>query len=354
MRVTVVALIAAFFFVFFADRIVMTIPAGHMGVLWERFGGTNVTRLYGEGTRFILPWNRLTVYDLRFQSVDQHFPAVDAQGLQLDLQVTVRFRLNATTLGQLHKDIGPDYLNVIVLPEVGSHARTVTSMYSAEEVYATRRSIVEATIRERVRNELSIKGRGVNPDFDFVVVEDILLRGITLPPLVALAIDEKMRQYHMEQEWVFRVQRERLEANRKEIEGEGIRRFQEKVGQGLTDHYLRWRGIAATEKIAESANAKVVIIGSGPQGLPIILGNDTAAPAPARPAGTPRSEAPVPAPPDVSSQPESATISKSPVTPLPGGAAVAAKQAPAPAAPPAAAAPTGIRAFLGRVLGFDL
>jgi hypothetical protein len=190
-----------------------------------------------------------------------------------------------------------------------------------------------------------------------------------------------MRQYHMEQEWAFRVERERLEATRKEIEGAGIRRFQEQVGQGLTDHYLRWRGISATEKIAESANAKVVIIGSGPQGLPIILGNDTTVPVPARPGGAPRSEAPLPAPPALSSQPpaagtgarvqaateaaearapgatpapEAVTMSRSAAAPPPGGAAVAATQAPAPPAPPVAPAPTGVRAFLSRVLGFDL
>ena len=272
---TVIALVVLFFVLLFADRILKTVPAGHVGVLWRRLAqGTVVDRIYGEGLQMIWPWNLMTVYPIRFQQIERDFTAIDKNGLRFDLRVSTRFRLNRERVGLLHQHIGPKYVDVVVVPDVAAYTLSVVSQYSAEEVYATKRVEVQKEIRERVREGVVVR---VDAD-DFIDIEDVLVRQITLPPIVALAIEEKNRQLQLDQEWMYRIAREKKERERKEIEGEGIQRFQAKVGGKISEGYLRWKGIDATLKLAESANAKVVIIGAGPQGLPVMLGNDFSSP----------------------------------------------------------------------------
>src|SRR5205085_11624584 len=114
---------------------------------------------------------------------------------------------------------------------------------------------------------------------DTIILYDTLLYGIELPALVVHAINRKTEQYYIAEEYRFRVEREKRESERKKIEAEGIREFQQTVSQGISDSYLRWRGVEATLQLAHSNNTKVVIIGGGKAGLPIILGN-VDAPAP--------------------------------------------------------------------------
>ena len=121
--------------------------------------------------------------------------------------------------------------------------------------------------REGEKRRISVAMR------DTIILYDTLLHGIELPPLVVTAINRKTEQYYISEEYKFRVERERRESERKKIEAEGIREFQQIVSQGISDSYLRWRGIEATLQLSQSTNSKVVIIGSGKDGLPIILGN---------------------------------------------------------------------------------
>jgi hypothetical protein len=102
---------------------------------------------------------------------------------------------------------------------------------------------------------------------------DTLVLGIVLPPTVVNAINRKVEQYYLSEEYVFRVARERKESERKKIEAEGISEFQRIVSQGISDSYLRWRGIEATVQLAQSPNSKIVVIGNSRDGMPIILGN---------------------------------------------------------------------------------
>jgi hypothetical protein len=192
--------------------------------------------------------------------------------------------VNVAKLGSLHTLVGPNYLDVIIVPEIASHIRSVVSTMTAQDVYAKLRSEIERNMVKRVRDEIDLEFTVGGPHVLLVFIEDILLRDITLPPLVASAIEEKIRQFHMVDEWRFRKTREEIEAERKKIEGRGIRNFQDEAGKSLTDAYLRLRGIEALLKLAESPNAKTIIIGGGPQGVPIILGNEGVLPAPgARP-----------------------------------------------------------------------
>jgi len=273
-------------------HVVVTVPSGSVGVLWKRFGNGTVLdprQLRGEGLRFLLPWNQLFLYDLRLQSMTATVNAISRDGVSLTATMNVRFRLQRNAIPVLHQAVGPDYLNLLVVPGVGSLTREVMAEYTAEQVYSTARQEIQNKIRGLVESRLSEKmmeHKGEEESYrisltDTIILFDTLVQGIELPQVVVGAINRKTEQYYISEEYVFRVQREKRESERKKIEAEGVRDFQQIVSQGISDSYLRWRGIEATLQLAQSNNSKVVIIGSAKDGLPVILGNSDALPSPA-------------------------------------------------------------------------
>jgi hypothetical protein len=179
--------------------------------------------------------------------------------------------------------------------------REVIAEYTAEEVYSTKRQEIQTNIRRRVDAMLGERmmehpeGEDYTqyrvPLNDLLNLIDTLILGIELPTAVVTAINRKIEQYYIAEEYKFRVVREMRESERKKIEAEGIREFQQIVSQGISDSYLRWRGIEATLDLSKSSNAKVVIVGSGKDGLPIILGNaDTPTQQPAAEKGAEKQE----------------------------------------------------------------
>ena len=271
-----------------APYVVVTVPSGHVGLLWKRFrGGTvlNPRLLKDEGLRLIFPWDRLFLYDLRLQSTTDTYNAITKDGVNLAATINIRFRLKHDAVPQLHQAIGPEYISLLVRPEIGSRMREVIAEYSAEEVYSTKRQEVQNRIlgrSEAMMGEKKVQrtadqseyGEHYDIPLDAMLnLVDTLVLGMELPPTVVNAINRKVEQYYLVQEYQFRVDRERKESERKRIEAEGIREFQQIVSQGISDSYVRWRGIEATLQLAQSNNSKVVIIGGGKDGLPIILGN---------------------------------------------------------------------------------
>jgi regulator of protease activity HflC (stomatin/prohibitin superfamily) len=205
----------------------------------------------------------------------------------LDATINIRYRLKRDFVPQVHQVIGPDYMKLLG-PEVASRMRQVIAQYTAEQVYSTDREEVQHKIKESVQEGLA--GRYLEsvaprvyrvPIRDALDLYDTLLNNIELPAAIVTAINRKAEQKYVAQEWVYRVEREKLESERKAIEAQGIRDFQQTVSQGISESYLSWRGIEATLELSKSNNAKVVIIGSGKDGLPIILGGDTVTPIPA-------------------------------------------------------------------------
>jgi regulator of protease activity HflC (stomatin/prohibitin superfamily) len=280
---------------------IITVPSGRVGVLWKRFNGLDMycwcwvgrgtvldpRELREEGLHLIWPWDRLYLYDLRLQSSQQTYNSISKDGVSVRAQISVRYQLLHNSVGVLHKFIGPDYLNSVVNPEIGSQAREIISQYTAEEVY-TRREIIQKQIRDAAQKSLEANlNKLVQPeameqpdpkhynDFlqDAIQILDTLVLSIELPPDIVAAINRQTEQYYMIQEYKFRVQREAEESKRKQIEADGIAAFQKTVSQGISDSYLRWRGIEATIQLAQSPNSKIVVIGTGKDGLPIILGN---------------------------------------------------------------------------------
>jgi hypothetical protein len=204
----------------------------------------------------------------------------------------VRYQLLHNSVAVLHKFIGPDFLTSVVDPEMGSQARQIISQYTGEAVYTSREQI-QKQIRDATQRSLAANlNKLVQPeameqpdpkhynDFlqDAIQVLDTLVLSIELPPDIVAAINRQTEQYYMIQEYKFRVEREAEESKRKQIEADGIAAFQKTVSQGISESYLRWRGIEATLLLAQSPNAKVVVIGSGKDGLPIILNTEPNAP----------------------------------------------------------------------------
>jgi regulator of protease activity HflC (stomatin/prohibitin superfamily) len=293
---------------------IITVPSGQVGVLWQRFLGfdsycwcfvdrgtmLNPRELREEGLHIIAPWNRLFLYDLRLQSKSDVYHAISKDGVSVTAQINIRYQLLHDSAGVLHKFIGPDYFDTILSPEIGAQARDVISEYTAEEVYTSREKI-QQQIRDNAQKTLAEKlNKLVQPaameemdpqhynDFlaSSILILDTLVLGIDLPPEIVAAINRQTEQYYMIQEYKYRVQREAEESQRKMIEANGIAAFERTVSQGISDSYLRWQGINATLALAQSSNAKIVVIGAGKDGLPIILGNvDAPTTAPTVPAG---------------------------------------------------------------------
>jgi prohibitin 2 len=306
--VVIYLMVASLVAVVLAPNVWVNVPSGHVGLLWRRFhGGTTLDPSYlkDEGLRGLLPWNKLFLYDLRMQSSTDTYNAITKDGVNLNATINVRFRLKHNAIPQLHQGIGPDYIALLVRPEIGSRMREVIAEYTAEEVYSTKRQEIQKRILGRAEDmmkersmqrsaEESEYGEHYNVSLDAMLnLYDTLVLGIELPPTVVAAINRKIEQYYLVQEYAFRVDRERKESERKKIEAEGIREFQTIVAQGISDSYVRWRGIEATLQLAQSTNSKVVIIGSGRDGLPIILGN-VDAPPPSPPAAPPAEGGTVP------------------------------------------------------------
>ncbi len=290
-NITIFLMVTTLIAIVLYPHMVVSVPSGQVGVLWKRFGGGTVLdhkQLRDEGLHILLPWDKLFLYDLRLQSITETYHAITRDGISLAATINVRFRLQHDYIPKLHVAAGPDYLNVLVLPEIGSRVREVIAEYTAEEVYSTKRQEIQNTGRERTKKmmgEMAERETGEQQRIklsETLNIYDVLILGIELPAVVSNAINRKIEQYYISEEYKFRVERERRESERKAIEAVGIRNFQQTVSQGISDSYLRWRGIEATLQLAQSTNTKVVIVGSGKDGLPIILGNvDTPATPPA-------------------------------------------------------------------------
>lgn len=353
--------------------VVITVPSGHVGVLWKRFNtfdlycwcfagrGTmlNPQQLRGEGLHLIWPWDKLYIYNLRLQSNEATYNAISREGVSVTAQINTRFQLLNNSIAVLHKFIGPNYIDTVISPEVGSQARQVISQYSAQQVY-TSREVIQEKIRENVRRGLGANlNKLVQPEAmeqpdpknynDYlqysIQILDTLVLSIELPPTIVGAINRQTEQFYLIEEYRHRVVREAEESKRKQIEANGIAAFQKTVSQGISDSYLRWRGIEATLLLSQSPNSKVVVIGGGKDGLPIILGNVDG---PATPASPRKGDAAPTG--DNPQNPQSAPQNAAPAlnSPAPPAAAPGGQAAPAPAAPggqpaPGQAAPSGPR-----------
>jgi regulator of protease activity HflC (stomatin/prohibitin superfamily) len=251
-----------FLFLVFSERIVIFVNAGESAVLFKRFdGGTQLNRVYGEGIHYIFPWDEMTVYNVRIQHHMKEFEVLSANGLKIKVQASIRYRPFLDNLPDLHQQVGVEYADRIVYPEVESVIRQIFGQYLPEDIYSSQKFIIQNTVENAI---FEVSER-------FVDLDELLITRIILPDMIVNAIEQKLEKEQVALGYQFRLDSERLEAERKRIEAEGIRDFQNTIAEGLTENYLRFRGIEATLKLAESQNSKIVVIGGGKDGLPIIL-----------------------------------------------------------------------------------
>lgn len=250
---------------FFFDRVVISIHSGELGVLWRRLGGgTVIQTVYHEGVHLILPINKMYVYNIRKQQYSDSIEVLTLDGLTVKVEYTVRYFLDKDTLPLLHQRIGPDYVNVVVRPDVRSVIRTLFGQYKPEQIYTSQKAIQES-VSEQSKVRLAAR---------FVTLDDVPIEKITLPAKISEAVESKMVQQQREGEYVYRLSIATKEAERLRIESEGLKVYNDTVSRSLTPTVLQWHGIQATQALSKSPNSKVVVIGSGKSGLPLILGRD--------------------------------------------------------------------------------
>jgi len=248
---------------FLFHRIVIIVPAGHVSVFWSLFfGGTYVNYVYGEGIHFIFPWDTMTKYDVRIQEISPKFFVLTKSGLRVKIFLSIRYSPEYNLVALLHQKVGPDYAEKIIVPEIESVLREVIGTMDAETVYTTGRKVITKAIDEAIE-QLAQR---------YIIVDDVLIRSIILPDLVQNAIKYKIKQKHLIEAREFKVQIEKKEAERKRVEGEGIRDHNLTVAQSLKDeNVLKWHGIQALHAFAHSGRSKVVVLSVGESGVPVIL-----------------------------------------------------------------------------------
>lgn len=253
--------------IIFLSKSMVTIDAGEAGVLWKRFGGGVVTDEppLGEGFHIVAPWNKVFVYEVRRQEVFEKMKVLSSNGLDIQLDASAWFKPKVSELGKLHKEIGEDYLQRIILPTIRSAARSVVGRYTPEQLYASKRDAIQKEIFEETKKII---------DSQHITLDDILVRDVTLPSTIKDAIERKLRQEQESLEYKFRLEKASKEAERQIIEAKGKADANRILSASLTDKILRDKGIEATLSLSKSPNSKVVIVGSSKDGLPIILGNN--------------------------------------------------------------------------------
>lgn len=246
------------------QNILYTIMSGEAGVFWSRFrGGTRVDYIYPEGMHAILPWDKMYIYNVRIREIHPELDVLTNTGLRVHLYLSIRYSPKYKFLGLLHKKIGPDYPNRVIVPEITSVLREVIGTMGAEQIYTTGRAVIVEAINLAI-NRVSQR---------YINVDSVLIKRIDLPDSVAKAIRYKIEQKQLVEAHTFIVEKEKKEAERKRIEGEGIRDQWKIISSASPDgQVLEWLGIKATLELAQSNNSKVVVIGAGKKGLPVIGG----------------------------------------------------------------------------------
>lgn len=239
------------------------VPSGHRGVFYYKFGGgTELGKIYLEGFNWHLPWNSMFIYKVQLDEQREMLQVLSADGASIGIEVTIWFRPRPDKIDSLQVTVGRNYYNIAVAPALRGVARAVVGQYKPEEIYSTKREMISNGIVLEMQKLMSEK---------FISVENVIIRNVSLPPKITEAINFKLAADQDAQKMEFIILKETQEAERKRIEAKGIADFQRIVSAGLTKDLLTWKGIEATQKLAESPNAKIIIIGNSTDGLPIIL-----------------------------------------------------------------------------------
>ncbi|WP_405604962.1 prohibitin family protein [Polaribacter sp. Asnod1-A03] len=243
----------------------VTIGPGEGGVIFETLGnGINTEKTYGEGFHVVLPWNRMIVRKVRQQSISDEMNVLSVNGLEVKVNGTIWYEPEFTNLGKLIKTKGEDYEHELLDPAINAAARSVVGRYTPEQLYSSKRDVIEQEILDEIKIVLKDQ---------FLIVKRVLVEDVKLPNTIRTAIETKLKQEQESLEYEFRIAKAEKEAERQKIDAEGKAVANKILSASLTDKILQEKGISATLELSKSTNSKVIVIGSGESGMPIILGN---------------------------------------------------------------------------------
>jgi regulator of protease activity HflC (stomatin/prohibitin superfamily) len=244
-----------------------TVQSNERAVMFYPFAdtGLDVDHVIGPGTHMKAPWNDVYIYKVNEMTADENMDILDKNGLSIHVDITVRYFPIPDKIGYIHQKFTQSYVDVLVIPEVSSTFRQVMGRFTAEEIYSTKRAEVESAIKAETEKVLSLNN---------VNATAVLIKAIVLPEQIKSAIENKLKQEQEALAYQFRLDKEKSEAERKRIAAEGESRANNIINNSLSDKLLKMRGIEATLELSKSPNSKVVIIGSGKDGMPLILGNN--------------------------------------------------------------------------------
>ena len=244
----------------------ITINSGEAGVLYKTFEGGVVTDEppLGEGFHIIAPWNKVHIYEVRQQELFEQMKVLSSNGLEIQIDASAWYKPVPDQLGNLHQSLGQGYLDRVIKPAIRSAARSVVGRYTPEQLYSSKRDAIQDEIFTETKKIL---------ENQFVFLERVLVRDVTLPVPIKEAIERKLKQEQESLEYEFRLVTASKQAEERIIEAKGKAESNKILSASLTDKILQDKGIEATIKLSESSNSKVIVIGSGDSGLPLILGN---------------------------------------------------------------------------------
>ena len=241
----------------------LTIEPGEKGVLFRRFsGGVDKERVYEQGFHVIMPWNKMFIYDTRLNESLEKMEVLSKNGLTISTELSYRYKPVDDEIGYLHNEIGSDYLERIIKPEIRSSTRKVIGKYLPEELYSTKREAIQDEIYNATKIAIEKK---------HLVLDAVLIREVSLPATLQTAIERKLKEEQEALEYEYRLDKERKEAERKVIEAKAKAESNRILNASLSENILKDKGIEATIKLAESQNSKIIVIGGGKDGLPLIL-----------------------------------------------------------------------------------
>ena len=244
----------------------ITIGSGKAGVLYRTFDGGVVTDepALGEGFHVVAPWNKVFIYEVRQQELFEKMKVLSSNGLEIQIDASAWYQPVYNDLGNLHQTLGENYLQRVIQPAIRSAARSVVGRYTPEQLYSSK--------RDAIQDEIFLETK-IILEKQYVQLNEILVRDVTLPNTIKDAIERKLKQEQESLEYEFRLVTAAKEAEKVIIDAKGKAESNRILSASLTDKILQDKGIEATIKLAESPNSKVIVIGSGDTGLPIILGN---------------------------------------------------------------------------------
>lgn len=245
----------------------ITIDSGEAGVLYKTFDNGVVTDLppLGEGFHVIAPWNKVFVYEVRQQELFEKMKVLSSNGLEIQIDASAWYEPVYNELGNLHQSLGENYLGRVIQPAIRSAARSVVGRYTPEQLYSSKRDAIQDEIFAETKTIL---------EKQYVQLNEVLVRDVTLPNTIKEAIERKLRQEQESLEYEFRLVTALKEAEKVTIEAQGKADANRILSASLTDKILQDKGIDATLQLSESPNTKVIVIGGGEGGLPLILGNN--------------------------------------------------------------------------------